>query len=213
MQPFRIQIDGRAYWRNSRYVRGPGVPRANKFEVRVELRACANSVRVTIAIALAATARVINVSILMALARSRAAKASKSITERNDAHERVLHARNAENAITSDTVQAFPMASRSFARSGRRMFTTNADYQLRSAPPTGPASNISRRKVRANSLAAIPGNPIRGNDLTPRVTRDIVRSRLLPEAERRRSGSPIAIARRNTLAIGHGNRASCSAFP
>jgi len=132
---------------------------------------------------LAATARVINVSILIALTRSRATKAPNTVAERNESHERILHARNAENALTSDTVQAFPMASRSFARSGRRTANVydecraDADYQVRPAPPTGPASNISRRKVRENSLAAIPGNPIRGNDLTPRVTRDIVRSR------------------------------------
>jgi len=134
------------------------------------------------AITFAATARVIvcqriNFNRAYTLASRQSAKAHRR------AHESVLHARNAENALTSDTVQAFPMASHSFARSGKRTanvydeYRVDADYQVRPAPPTGPASNISRRKVRANSLAAIPSNPIRGNDLTPRVTRDIVRSR------------------------------------
>lgn len=126
---------------------------------------------------------------------------------RNDAYERVLHARNAENALTSDTVQPFLCDGGSLSllfspvslvlEGARRTFTTICCPVTSSGSgPTGPASNISRRKVRSKSLPAIPGNPwIRGNDFTPRACyvpflRDIRFAPVqLPEDRRRVAGT------------------------
>lgn len=130
--------------------------------------------------------RVINVSILIALTRE------STIIARLKVHSSIVDAimprasfytlvtresRNERYSIRRMT--AFLMVPLSLSLSNRydeclrRMQRACARLRAPLRRSTGPASSISRRdaKVQQNSLAAIPGNSIPGNDFTPRVTR------------------------------------------
>ena len=97
---------------------------------------------------------------------------------------KLLHARKRESCNNIRRMTAFPRWSLHLSLTLSKRYdeyiclrrTRRACARLRALlqRSTGPASSISRRdldKVQQNSLLAILGNSIPGNDFTPRITR------------------------------------------